>query len=155
MKPEESRDIPGPPRIRPRDTLRGGGPVLKSSGLAFPLTSSELHKAPLVYLSACETARDMHGNNGGDLFSFASCLLRIGSGCVIGAIWTVRDDCAHAFTKGFYDGLTSTHDPAEAFCIAVRHVKSYLTTPPKGSFSSNKGNVKTIDWAGFMPFMSV
>lgn len=119
------------------------------------LVTSELHAAPLVYLSACETARDVLANTGTDLFSFASCLLRIGSGFVVGAIWTVRDDSAHVFTKGFYDGLTSTHDPAEAFCLAIQHLKSYLATPPQSPSSSHDHTARTVDWAGFMPFMSV
>jgi hypothetical protein len=77
------------------------------------------------------------------------------AGLLLGQYGQFRDDSAHVFTKGFYDGLTSTHDPAEAFCLAIRHLKSYLTTPPENPSSSNEQTARTVDWAGFMPFMSV
>ncbi len=119
------------------------------------LVTPELQSAPLVFLSACETARDALVSTGTDLFSFASCLLRIGSGFVLGALWTVRDDHAHLFTNAFYDGLMDTWDPAEAFCRAVRGLRDHVASSQTGRTPSSGQPAAIIDWACFMLHMSL
>jgi CHAT domain-containing protein len=82
------------------------------------LITAELRQRPLVVLSACETA-DPGEFLGTEVFSFCTCLLRIGARLVIGACWPVSEAAAHTFTEAFYEGLARGEEPTKAFHAAI------------------------------------
>ncbi len=119
------------------------------------LAAPELTRAPLFFLSTCEASADPLASKGTDLFSFASCLLRIGSGIAIGPAWVVRDDCAHEFTTQFFTALQGCWDPTEAFCIATKKLRDHLATCYQKEQAQGRPGINLVDWVCFMPFVSV
>jgi hypothetical protein len=95
---------------------------------------------PAVVLSACESAHE-DGVATTELFSVASCLIRIGAGCVVGTLWLVRDRVAADFSRSFYRELPKTHDPIQALRVAI----IALRIP-----SPSKTKLHAVDWGAFI-----
>jgi hypothetical protein len=108
--------------------------VLEISG--FP----SLSVRPVLVLSACESAQE-GGVATTELFSVASCLIRIGAGCVVGTLWRVRDKVASDFSRSFYSEFPRNHDALRALRVATVALRT--PCPPSS-------NPHPVDWGAFI-----
>jgi CHAT domain-containing protein len=129
----------------------GGSSILSVDEI---LTMGELKRTPLIYLSACETAEET-GELGPELYSFASSLLRVGAGFVVGSLWRVGDEIAYEFTKRFYDALATLLNPSEAFCAALTQLRKAGTEQQESSAIDGGRRDDPTYWAPFVPFWGI
>ncbi len=111
------------------------------------LAMPALRRRPLIVLSACETATG--SQTSAELFDLTSSFLRIGARCVIGSLWLVTEDCAQAFTGGFYDAFRHGSTPSFSFAEAVRLLKKHREAHPAVGADSLRPD-HPIYWAPFI-----
>ncbi|UQA61840.1 CHAT domain-containing protein [Polyangium aurulentum] len=109
------------------------------------LTTPELRNAPLVQLSACETAYEDYAG-ALEMFSFVTGLLRHGAGFVTAGMWLVLESWSHDFTTVFQSRLIAGVDPASAVRDAILALKRR---------SDAEDGLGAIDWAPFAGFLGV
>lgn len=102
------------------------------------LTMPALSRAPIVHLSACETAHE-NASVSGEVFSFASWLLRAGSKAVIASSWDAIDRWSTMFSIEFHQALQVTNSLTASYQQAVCKVSS--VAPHK------------VDWCNFMLYL--
>ena len=83
------------------------------------LSAPALLRAPIILLSACETARE-ESTGFDDQHSVASALLRIGARHVLGTLWVADDETAATFSEKFCLELIGGTAPDAAFINAVQ-----------------------------------
>lgn len=113
-----------------------GKPQIFSIGDALTLPS--LSKAPIVHLSACETAHETISITG-EVFSFASWLLRAGAHAVIGSSWDAIDRWSAMFSLDFHRALEETKSLTVSYCLALQRLS--VTAPRK------------VDWCNFTLYL--
>jgi CHAT domain-containing protein len=86
---------------------------------AQELSNTDLRKAKLVVLSACETALgDIKGSEG--VFGLQRGLKQAGAGSLIMSLWRVPDKETSEFMQVFYSNLLSMKDIRKAFVFAQK-----------------------------------
>jgi CHAT domain-containing protein len=86
---------------------------------AQELSNTDLRKAKLVVLSACETGLgDIKGSEG--VFGLQRGLKQSGAGSIIMSLWRVPDNETSEFMQVFYSNLLSLKDIRQAFVFAQK-----------------------------------
>jgi CHAT domain-containing protein len=86
---------------------------------AQELSNTDLRKAKLVVLSACETGLgDIKGSEG--VFGLQRGLKQAGAGSIIMSLWRVPDNETSEFMQVFYSNLLSLKDIRQAFVFAQK-----------------------------------
>jgi CHAT domain-containing protein len=86
---------------------------------AQELSNTDLRKAKLVVLSACETGLgDIKGSEG--VFGLQRGLKQAGAGSIIMSLWRVPDKETSEFMQVFYSNLLSMKDIRKAFVFAQK-----------------------------------
>ncbi|MFG3340643.1 CHAT domain-containing protein [Glycomyces sp. NPDC048151] len=91
------------------------------------LAALDLSDARFAYLSACGTARSLHGHLLDESLHLVAAFQAAGYAAVVGTLWSVNDRAAFEIAKKFYSRFGPGSDPAsaaEALHAAVREVKS-------------------------------
>ena len=100
--------------------------------------------APLVVLSACETALGAEADGEG-LVGLVRAFLSAGSRAVIASLWSVDDEATAALMRAFYEGLQKGVPPDAALAAAQRQA---MQGKLRGATSASA----PYFWAAFAPY---
>jgi CHAT domain-containing protein len=100
------------------------------------MSTLDLQRATLAYLSSCDSARPVAGRTE-ELMALARSFLYAGSPTVIASLWPLRDVAGRVFAESFYRSwLVERVSPAQAFQRATLQTRETEPDP--------------IDWAPFI-----
>lgn len=100
------------------------------------MSTLDLQRATLAYLSSCDSARPVAGRTE-ELMALARSFLYAGSPTVIASLWPLRDIAGRVFAESFYRGwLIERVSPAQAFRSATLRTREAEPDP--------------MDWAPFI-----
>ena len=102
-------------RLEEPDTLRAQQ-IRAMPGLA---KACREHR-PLVFLNACEAGRPVRGLVGAS--GFARSFIEVDASCIVGTLWSVDDETAHAAAIAFYETLLA--EPRTSFAEALRAIRA-------------------------------
>jgi len=100
--------------------------------------------APLVVLSACETALGAEADGEG-LVGLVRAFLSAGSRAVVASLWSVDDEATAALMRAFYEGLQKGVPPDAALAAAQRQA---MQGKLRGAASASA----PYFWAAFAPY---
>jgi CHAT domain-containing protein len=102
--------------------------VLADGGLTpIDIRSLEI-RTPLVFLSACSTARGRLAP-GEEMQAFYRAFLGAGARSLVVTHWPLRDETARAFAGAFYRALEGGSPPAQALALARIEARRNLSSP--------------------------